>query len=346
MTALPTRRRTRAAAVTLLAALSLGTVGVLAAQAAPGFTFDVRSDGATRVETAVASSKALYPTGGATGGSEDVVLVNMDAVVDGLTASYVAGLKNAPVLYSSAGEVPAATAAEITRLGAKRGWLVGGTTVLTQGLEDSLKASYAVTRFSGEDRYATAAAVATAGEFEPERLFVTSGTSLADAVLVGPVSWARNYPILLTEAGRVPAPTKAALDTLVTPERTVIGGTTVVSDATSSALGATKRLGGGDRQTTAVLVANDAVETASFTAANAALVGGENRNAVDALSASALAGATGTPLLYISGNDTVGPVAAKYLRDNRSELTGTGYVFGGQDAVSTKAAAEATAAAQ
>ena len=346
MTALPTRRRSRAAAVTLLAALSVGTVGVLAAQAAPGFTFSERSDGAGRVETAVESSKALYPAGAPDGGAEDVVLVNQDAVVDGLTASYLAGLQNAPVLYTAADSLPAATAAEIERLGADRVWLVGGTTVLTQGLESTLDRTYDVQRFSGGDRYETAAAVATAGEFEPERVFITSGTSLADAVLVGPVAWARQYPILLTERDSVPQATSAALTALGTPERTVVGGPAVVSNPTGGAVGGTKRLGGADRQTTAVLVANDAVETASFTAANAALVGGANANAVDALSASALAGATGTPLLYISGNDSVGPVAAKYLRDNRTELTGTGYIFGGTTAVTVKAATEAAAAAQ
>lgn len=345
MSASPLRRHSRAAAATLLAALAVGTVGASAASADAGFSFSARTSGLTRVETAVAASQTLYPDGG----QDDVVLVNLAAVVDGLSASYLAGLKNAPILYTDTEAVPSATAAEIKRLGATHLWLVGGTGVISQDLQDSLvEQKFTVQRFSGADRYGTAAAVATAGPFQPERVYVTSGLALADAVVVGPVSWAKNYPILLTKSGSVPAATSGALAKLGTTDRTVIGGTAVVSDATYTSLSATKRLGGATRQETAVKVADDAVATADFTHANVALVGGRDSNAVDALSASALAGATGTPVLFIQANEHVGGTTAAYLKANRLELTADslGLVFGGTSAVSDTAVTEATAAAR
>lgn len=346
VTAPSTPWRRRGVAAGLLSLTLAGTLGAGAASAQPGFAFDTRLDGATRVETAVKASQWLYPAGTT---SPDVVLVNADATVDGLAASYLAGLKNATILYTGRDEVPAATLDEVERLGVERVWVVGGPAVVSAALEDELDDDYEVERYSGADRYETAAAVATAGEFQPERVFVTSGLTLADAVVAGPVAWARAYPILLTRPGSVPAATAGALDDLVTTDVTVVGGTTVVTDATYAALGATQRIGGANRQETAVLFADDAVDNEGFTHGNAALVGGLNNAAADALSGAGLAGSTGTPLLYVVGNSSVGTATAAYLRANASELDAQrseGFVLGGQQAVSDVAVAQATAAAQ
>lgn len=342
MTSSTQRRRTRAAATTLLAALAVAGLGATSASAAPGMKFDQRTGGETRVETAIASSKALYPAGG----SDDVVLVNLSRTVDGLSASYLAGLKNAPILYTDTDSAPQATRDEIKRLGAKRVWLVGGTSVISQSQEDAIKVDYQVTRFGGGDRYETAAKVATASPYAVERVYITSGTSLADAVTVGPQAWANNTPILLTEAGSVPKATQDALAGLGTSNRTVVGGTAVVSDGTYKALGATVRLSGEDRQGTAVAVAEDSVATANFTFAGAALVGGANNNAVDALSASALAGYNGVPILYTLTPTDIGPATANYLKKHAANLVGPGFVFGGTSAITDTAVQQANGASQ
>ena len=347
MSASPIRWRRASTATGLAAIVAVGALGAGSAQAVAGYAFDDRIAGPTRIETAVEASKALYP---ADGSATDVVIVSQFAIVDGLTASYLAGLKNAPILYTETNAMAPVTVAELERLGAENVWIVGGTAVISQQLEDSWKPKYKVTRFGGEDRYATAAKVAeaefAATGFEPERIIIASGTRQADALAAGPIAYARNYPVLLTEPNGVPAATRAALDKLQTPARTVIGGTAVVSESTYTALGANKRLGGVDRQETAVLVAEDAVANERFTFKNAALVGGDNQNAADALVAAPLAGSTGTPLLFIQDNDAVGPRARDYLDKHSANLDTFGFVLGGTNAVTDKAAAEATAAAQ
>ncbi len=347
MSATPIRRRRAGIGAGLAATVLVGTLGAGTAQAVTGFAFDERVAGATRLETSIAASKALYPDAGMT---EDVVIVSQFSIVDGLTASYLAGLKNAPILYTETNSMAQVTQDEIKRLGVKRAWVVGGTAVISQQLEDEWKKSYQVTRFGGTDRYDTAARVARADfdatGYEPERIFIASGTRQADALAAGPIAYARGYPILLTEAGTLPAATRASLDLLKTPARTVIGGNAVVSDAVYADSGATGRLGGVDRQETAVLVAEHAVANEYFTFKNAALVGGVNTNAADALVAAPLTGATGTPLLFIEGNDAVGPRAGDYLDKHSANLDDHGYVLGGTNAVSDKAVAEATARAQ
>ncbi len=346
MSASPIRWRRASTATGLAAIVVVGALGAGSAQAVSGFAFDERLAGPTRLETAVAASKALVPEGST---SDDVVIVSQFAPIDGLTASYLAGLKNAPILFTETNSMSPVTVAELDRLKPKNLWIVGGFNVISADLENSWKGKYAtVTRFGGTDRYETAAKVAQAdaANAEPERIFIANGIREADALAVGPVAYAKNYPILLTEAGGVPKATKDALDALQTPARTVVGGTAVVSDGTYTALGATARLAGADRQATAAAVAEYAVASENFTFKNAALVGGNNANAVDALVAAPLAGSTGTPLLFIQGSASVSEPTRAYLDKHSANLDDRGFVFGGTNAVSQKAVDEANAASQ
>lgn len=343
-----TRRRRRAAVgVATVAALAAATFGASSAYAVPGFTVGAGTDrlnGADRVETAVLASKQLYPSGG----SNDAVLVSRDSLIDGLTASYLAGLKYAPILYTDTGAVNASTDAELKRLGVKNVWLVGGTAVISAAQEATLKASYgSVTRYGGKDRYDTAAQVAKVElpNYQPEKVFIANGVTDADALAAGPIAYARGYPVLLTQAGSVPKYTADALNDLAVPARVVVGGTAVVSDATYGALGAKERLAGVNRQETSTVVAGWAIKNAAFTDKNVALVGSATQNGADALVAAPLAGSTGTPVLFVQGGE-LGQYASTYLKDHASNLDGRGWVFGGRAAVSDVAATQATAAAQ
>lgn len=336
--------------VATVAALSAATFGASSATAVPGFTVGAGTDrlgGSDRVETAVMASKQLYPSDN----SDDAVLVSRDSLIDGLTASYLAGLKNAPILYTDTGSVNSSTDAELKRLGVKNVWLVGGTAVISAAQEVALKASYPnVQRYSGKDRYETAAAVAKieltmSPSYQPEKVFLANGVTNADALAAGPIAYARGYPILLTQAGSVPDATSSALKDLAVPSRIVVGGKAVVSDAAYGALGATERLSGTNRQETATVVAEWALKNANFTDTNVALVGSATQNGADALVAASLAGSTGTPVLFVQGGE-LGQYAEKYLKDHASNLDGKGWVFGGAAAVSANAAQQAQAAAQ
>ena len=343
-----TRRRRRAmVGVATAAALAAATLGASSATAVPGFTVGAGADrlnGSDRVETAVLASKQLHPSDG----SNDAVLVSRDSLIDGLTASYLAGLKYAPILYTDTNSVNASTDAELKRLGVKNVWLVGGTAVISAAQEATLKASYgSVTRYGGKDRYDTAAQVAKVElpTYQPEKVFVANGVTDADALAAGPIAYARGYPVLLTEAGSVPGYTSSALKDLAVPDRIVVGGRAVVSDATYSELGATQRLAGVNRQETSTVVAGWAIKNANFTDKNIALVGSATQNGADALVAAPLAGNSGTPVLFIQGGE-LGQFATSYLKDHASNLDGRGWVFGGTAAVSDVAATQATAAAQ
>jgi len=335
------------AGLAVLVGLGTTVAGALPAQAATGFAFDQRISGTDRFSTAVAASELLYPTDDS---ATDAVVVNGYATVDGLTASYLAGLKTAPILYTDTNSTPAVTVAELDRLGVTDVWIVGGTNRVSQGQQDTWQAAgYTVHRIAGADRYETAAMVAEADDQgAPEQVFIASGTGTADALAAGPISWARNYPILLTEAGSVPAATASALGELGTTNRVVLGSSASVSDSVYSQLGGTQRIGGASRQETAALIADDAIATENFDSQSVALVGGTDATAADALSAAPVAGAGGVPLLFTDFDGGLGAGTSAYLTSKKANyvMSGDGWVFGGEPSVSQETVDAATALVQ
>lgn len=339
----PNKMAKRAAAGTLALAVCLtgGVIGAGAANAAPGFKFDQRISGVDRTATSIAAAEAGFAAG-----SDTVIIVERDAVVDGLTASYAAGLNKAPILYVNRQGVPDNVAAEIKKLGATKAILVGGKAVLPQAVEDQLKSSnLTVTRLSGPDRYATAADVALSGSKTPDKVLVASGEVPADALAAGPVAYAKNFPLVLVRPDSVPDSSRDALDKLGSGERLAIGGTVRISASVYDSLGQSKRrVSGANRQATAINLANIATGELGFAKDRVALVSDADRAAVDALVASPVAGSNLAPLLFISGS-SLGSDTEKYLKDNAAALTGPGYIFGGTAAVPQAAADAGTTAA-
>jgi putative cell wall-binding protein len=331
------RRRGIGAGVSALVGLSSVVGLAAAAHAAPGFTFPEtnRVAGADRYATAIAASTKAFPTGTQAGG---VVLVSGSSTVDGLTASYVAGLHTAPILLVKNGVVDAATLAEITRLNVKDVYIVGGTTVVPEGVETQLDGK-TITRFGGADRYETASRAATNNNnvtTQPGKVFIASGT--ADALAAAPVLYNKKYPLLLTRAASVPATTSDALGKLTTTNRTVLGGTTAVEGGTYTSLGGTARIDGANRFETAAKIAASAVANEGFSGANVAVANGNDVAAVDSLTGSVVAGKNGVPLIFTNGTDANPAATTAYLTTNNAALTGQLYVFGGTTVVSAAAA--------
>ncbi|MEH3076209.1 MAG: cell wall-binding repeat-containing protein [Quadrisphaera sp.] len=336
----------RTAAGTLALAVCLGGGAIALASAASAdanFKFDQRIQGDDRYGTAIAASKAAFDK------ADNVILVNGYATVDGLTASYLAGVANAPILYVSDKGADDATKAEIKRLGAKNIWLVGGTTVIPTSVETAIKGDgYNVSRINGSDRYETAAMIAEAGiklngGKKPSKVFVASGTSFADALAVSPVAFVKGYPVILTDKDSTSDFSKKELGNIGTDNKILVGGEAVVSKKVQADLSIKDemRVAGADRAVTANLVSDWAKKSEGFNPANAALVGGTNGNGADSLVAAPLLGKSYTTLHFAGWDAT-----AVYMKDHSAELTGKGFVFGGKAAVSDGQVSSAQSAAQ
>lgn len=172
-----------------------------------------RIGGRDRYEVAASvAARVVALRGGALDGR--ALLVRGDIFPDALSVSPVAYWAGMPVLLTRPTALPAATAAAL-RSAAFDGVVVcGGTASVSDGIERSLRASgrYAsVTRVSGRDRYAVAAAFARWAQAQKLAgsgfVGVASGLDYPDALVGGAAAGARRGVLILTRRDQLPGET-------------------------------------------------------------------------------------------------------------------------------------------
>ena len=285
----------------------------------PTSSLDVtRYAGSDRYATAAAVSAASFAPGVpvayvATG-------VNFP---DALAGSAAAGFKGGPTLLVSPTGIPAATAAELSRLKPSKIVVLGGTSVVSEATRGAL-AAYATggtaRRLAGANRYETAAAISR-DTFVPgvPVAYVATGANFPDALAGTPPAGSLGGPVLLVEPSKVPSATATELARLNPAKIMILGGTGVVSTAVGTALqayttGAVQRLAGADRYATAV-----AVSKATYGSADTVFLA-TGANFPDALAGGAVAGIAGSPLLLVPGTTLPDSVRSELLRLGPSSL--------------------------
>ncbi|MDO8964747.1 MAG: cell wall-binding repeat-containing protein [Coriobacteriia bacterium] len=181
-----------------------------------------------------------------------VVIASGESGYDAVVAVPLAHALGAPLLLTNHGSVPASVAAEITRLGATKAVLVGGTLALRPAVVDELvRAGIThVERLGGRDAADTARLVAlrmrrTYGR-APYRVFVTTLSSASYGAAASAVAAYQHAPILYVRSTSVPAVTRSALNTLK-PHRTLILGDSHTIRTGLRLPGLVQRLGGATR---------------------------------------------------------------------------------------------------
>ncbi|MCU0266784.1 MAG: cell wall-binding repeat-containing protein, partial [Actinomycetia bacterium] len=183
-----------------------------------------------RFETAAAVSTRFFAPGAA-----DAFVATGYGYPDALAGSAAAATEGAPVLLVAPGAVPAATAAELTRLRPARITVLGGTGVVSSAVASAL-AGYAPTvrRLAGADRYATAAAISAAEFPTAPRALLATGSGFADALAGGPAAARAAGPVLLSQPACVPTSTGVELARLRAGQVTLLGGTGSLSAAVAA----------------------------------------------------------------------------------------------------------------
>ncbi|HUH16855.1 MAG TPA: cell wall-binding repeat-containing protein [Methylomirabilota bacterium] len=184
------------------------------------------------------------------------------AFPDALAGGVAAGRRGGPMLLVGRDVLPAATANELSRLQPKEIVVLGGASVVSDGVVAALRAYTAggVVRLAGPDRYGTAAAVSSA-TFAPGAAvaYIATGAGFADALAGGVAAGRQGGPVLLVSRDHVPGATAQELGRLKPTRIVVLGGADVVSEAVLDALrehtaGTVTRLAGADRYATAVAI--------------------------------------------------------------------------------------------
>ncbi|AXH96795.1 cell wall-binding repeat-containing protein [Ornithinimicrobium avium] len=128
--------------------------------------------------------------------------------------------------------------------------------------------THAVQRVAGEDRYASAAALAQRALLEgTDTAYLASGVGLVDALAVGPVAAEQDAAVLLTRTTSVPAATLGALESLGVSQVRIVGGEAAVGPEVEADLVArgfrVTRFAGADRYAVAAALSVEAAADGS-----------------------------------------------------------------------------------
>lgn len=286
--------------------------------------------GKSRIDTAVAVSKLLYPNGFAsTKAQKTVVLATSNQYADALSAGPLAAhYGNAPILLSRTDALTPAVEQELKRLKANKVIIVGGTIALSGSVESKLKnMGLAVERLSGQTRYDTNAKI---NEKLPaaDGVFVTAGNNYPDALTAASIAVVKNWPIVLVGEGQaVPNSLKTAFG----EEVVIVGGTTAVSTSLEKAVkreigaDAVRRLSGKTRYDTGTA----AIDYFADEFISNRLIVSTGTNYPDALVSSAVSARYNAPLFLVPDNSMPATLTDSLTQHSTEKLINRTYYIGG-----------------
>ena len=195
----------------------------------------VRWAGSNRYETAATISARTFAAG-----VPVVYLATADTFPDALSGGAVAGKMAGPILLVTRDAVPAATAAELSRLKPARIVVLGGTSVVSEGVRLAVDryTSGPVSRIAGADRYSTSVQISKSAYGSSESVFIATGTNFPDGLAGGPVAALLPGPLLLVSPTQLPSVVRAELQRLGPDRVFVLGGSGVVSGTVVNAIDA------------------------------------------------------------------------------------------------------------
>ncbi len=163
--------------------------------------------------------------------SAEVFVASGQGFPDALVLSALAARHSAPLVLVKQDEVPAATAAVLAGMSYDDVYAAGGTSVISDAVLDEVAGGPTWTRYSGADRYATAAKVLE--QFPAEgKVLVATGEKFPDSLTAVPVAARTGAGIALTRPDVLPPLVKTEIERLVTgfsfPLITIVGGVTSV----------------------------------------------------------------------------------------------------------------------
>lgn len=295
-----------------------------------------RSAGPSRVDTAVAASAEHRDA------ADAALLASARAFPDALAGGALAAREGAPVLLTEPGHLPPIVSDELDRLGVATVHLLGGPRAISPAVEAELiSRGHEVQRHEGDDRYATARALARAAGPSPEREIVVAlgehadpSRAWPDALAAGTLAAAPGHPpTLLTRQDSLPAATEQALAELDTERVTLTGDIDAVSEHVEQRLTelgyAVTRLAGRSRYHTSVALAEQALDR--LPAGPHPVVFASGERFADALSAGPLAASLNAPVVLVP-RTTLAGVVDDFLRVH-VERWSAGVVVGGSAAV-------------
>lgn len=177
--------------------------------------------------TRYATSRNLALDAYGSTGAPVVYIATGTGFADALAAGPAAASVKAPVIlvYGSASSADSETLAVLTAFSTQRVVIVGGEGAVSAGIEQSLiTAGLEVSRFSGNDRYATASLIASHHFPHAARSYLATGMGFADALSGGAAAGSLGAPLFTVLSSCVPSSAHAAMSTQNPDDLVLLGG--------------------------------------------------------------------------------------------------------------------------
>jgi len=192
-----------------------------------------RDSGANRYETSRLIAERAFTT------ATTAFIATGVNFPDALSASAAAGGLGAPVILvnGAATTLDAATLDLLTDLGVETVTVVGGTGVVSAGIETALDAAFGaadVSRLSGSDRYATSLAINSSLFTEADTMYLATGRGFADALAGAALAGATPGPLFVVPGTCVPSGMLDRFEALGASTVVLFGGTGVLTAAVES----------------------------------------------------------------------------------------------------------------
>ncbi len=271
-----------------------------------------------------------------------IVISRGDLYPDALSGGPLAAMEGAPVLLTATKGLPTDIKNQVSRLGAERAIILGGTGSVSTTVESQLR-SLGVTsieRIGGKDRFVVSADTAkrVAANSGSDTAIIASGMVFPDALSASTIAGPTGMPILLVKDKTIPDAIQAFIKNHPNIKNyIVVGGPATVNDSVITKIkqlrsGAyVERIGGKDRYEVGINVAKFGVKNLGFGLDTLTVVRGDIFP--DALSGAPLANFHEGPILLTTSAKLEAKVNT-FLQNNQSAIDNI-YIVGGTGSVST-----------
>lgn len=265
--------------------------------------------GATRFETALKIADSIKAANKGQPFKNIIIASGMN-YADALSASYLASVKDAPILITSASDSVMDSVEDYIRKNADKDcriYIIGGESAVPEKMQTRLS-GFSVSRIFGKNRYSTNIEVLKAAGVSDEEILVASGADYADALSASAVG----KPILLVPGKSASLTSEqtqylsrlAKANSAALSKAYIIGGTGAVSEGIEKQLSGifkhTQRVFGKNRFDTSAQVANTFFENTS----PGGIVIAYGLNYPDGLCGGPLALKYNRPLLLVTDSST------------------------------------------
>lgn len=280
-----------------------------------------RLAGADRYETAQAIAKEGWTQ------SNYAVLAYGGDFPDALSAVVLAKKYNAPILLTDMDTMPDATKQTLTDLQVKNVFIIGGESVISKSVENTLQLMGIVsTRFAGRDRYETSVKIAEQIN-SPAYLIVATGEDYSDALSIAPIAGGEQIPLILVPKDYVPDSVKNYISTLKVNKTYVIGDSSIIDDSVANQFLNQERIVGADKY--ARNIAINRKFDSSYSLGGMCLATGEGF--ADALTGAAYAAKISEPIILV--NNALSFNTENYYQERLAKADNV-YILGGTGVIS------------